>query len=78
MRSATPPTGEMCVLRLLDNKKFTLLSLDQLGFGGDALDSYRRLLQLPYGMVVICGPTGSGKSTTLYASVLQMDRSEKR
>jgi len=71
-------TGEMCVLRLLDNKKFTLLSLDQLGFGGDALDSYRRLLQLPYGMVVICGPTGSGKSTTLYASVLQMDRSEKK
>ena len=70
--------GEMCVWRLLDNKKFTLLSLDQLGFGGDALDSYRRLLQLPYGMVVICGPTGSGKSTTLYASVLQMDRSEKK
>ena len=70
--------GEMCVLRLLDNKEFTLLSLDQLGFGGDALDSYRRLLQLPYGMVVICGPTGSGKSTTLYASVLQMDRSEKK
>ena len=70
--------GEMCVLRLLDNKKSTLLSLDQLGFGGTALDSYRRLLQLPYGMVVICGPTGSGKSTTLYASVLQMDRSEKK
>ena len=58
-------TGEMCVLRLLDNKKFTLLSLDQLGFDGDALDSYRQLMQLPYGMVVICGPTGSGKSTTL-------------
>jgi general secretion pathway protein E len=71
-------TGEMAVLRLLDNKKFTLLSLDQLGFAGDGLDKYRRLLQLPYGMIIICGPTGSGKSTTLYASVLQMDRVENK
>ena len=70
--------GEMTVLRLLDNKKFTLLSLDQLGFGGDALDQYRKLLRLPYGMVIICGPTGAGKSTTLYASILQMDRMENK
>ena len=71
-------TGEMSVLRLLDNKKFTLLGLDQLGFNADAQQKYRRLLQLPYGMIVICGPTGSGKSTTLYASILQMDRAEKK
>jgi general secretion pathway protein E len=70
--------GEMCVLRLLDNKKFTLLGLDQLGFSEDAQTRYRRLLQLPYGMIVICGPTGSGKSTTLYASIFQMDRLEKK
>ena len=70
--------GEMSVLRLLDNKKFTLLGLDQLGFNSEAQQRYRRLLQLPYGMVVICGPTGSGKSTTLYASILQMDRAEKK
>ena len=70
-------TGEMSVLRLLDNKKFTLLGLDQLGFNTEAQQRYRRLLQLPYGMIVICGPTWSGKSTTLYASVLQMDRAEK-
>ena len=70
--------GEMAVLRLLDNKKFTLLTLDQLGFAGGALEQYRKLLQLPYGMVIICGPTGSGKSTTLYASTLQMDRVEKK
>ena len=70
--------GEMSVLRLLDNKKFTLLGLDQLGFNKEAQQQYRRLLQLPYGMVVICGPTGSGKSTTLYASILQMDRLEKK
>jgi len=71
-------TGEMSVLRLLDNKKFTLLGLDQLGFNSEAQQRYRRLLQLPYGMIIICGPTGSGKSTTLYASILQMDRLEKK
>jgi type II secretory ATPase GspE/PulE/Tfp pilus assembly ATPase PilB-like protein len=75
---ANTATGEMAVLRLLDNKKFTLLTLDQLGIAGDALDRYRKLLQLPYGMVIVCGPTGAGKSTTLYASVLQMDRVEKK
>ena len=68
--------GEMAVLRLLDDKKFTLLTLDQLGFRSDTEESFRKLLRLPYGMVIVCGPTGSGKSTTLYASVLQMNRSE--
>ena len=69
-------TGEMAVLRLLD-KGFTLLGLNQLGMGTSVLEQYRRLLRLPYGMIVICGPTGSGKSTTLYASLLQMDRVEQ-
>ncbi|MCI0896714.1 MAG: type II/IV secretion system protein [Chloroflexi bacterium] len=68
--------GEMSVLRLLDDKKFTLLSLDQLGFRPDSEEAFRKLLRLPYGMVIVCGPTGSGKSTTLYASVLQMNRIE--
>jgi general secretion pathway protein E len=75
---ANTATGEMAVLRLLDNKKFTLLTLGQLGIAGDALERYRKLLQLPYGMVIVCGPTGAGKSTTLYASVLQMDRVEMK
>lgn len=70
--------GEMSVLRLLDDKKFTLLSLDQLGFRPESEEAFRRLLRLPYGMVIVCGPTGSGKSTTLYASVLQMNRSENK
>lgn len=65
--------GEMAVLRLLA-KQFNLLGLDQLGMAPHAADPYRRLLQLPYGIVVVCGPTGAGKSTTLYASILQMDR----
>ena len=68
--------GEMAVLRLLDNKKLTLLSLSQLGMSGHVLEETLRLLRLPHGMVVVCGPTGSGKSTSLYASILQMDRSE--
>ena len=70
--------GEMAVLRLLDNKKFTLLTLDQLGFRPESEEAFRKLMRLPYGMVVVCGPTGSGKSTTLYASVLQMNRSENK
>ena len=70
--------GEMAVLRLLDNKKFTLLTLDQLGFRPESEESFRKLMRLPYGMVVVCGPTGSGKSTTLYASVMQMNRSENK
>ncbi len=67
--------GEMAVLRILD-KGFALFGLNQLGMSPQALEQYRRLLRLPYGMIVICGPTGSGKSTTLYASILQMNRVE--
>ena len=77
VRAAVASTvhGEMAVLRLLDNKKLTLLGLDQLGMRS-GLDSYRHMLRLPHGMVVVCGPTGSGKSTTLAASLLTMNRSE--
>lgn len=68
-------TGEMAVLRLLE-KQFSLRGLDQLGMRGDNADQFRNLLRLPYGIIIVCGPTGAGKSTTLYASVLQMDRTE--
>ena len=67
--------GEMAVLRLLDNKKLTLLGLDQLGMQ-EGLETYRRMLRLPHGIIIICGPTGSGKSTTLAASLLTMNRVE--
>ena len=60
--------GEMAVLRLLD-KGFALFGLNQLGMSPQTLEQYRRLLRLPYGMIIICGPTGSGKSTTLYRSL---------
>jgi len=68
--------GEMGVLRLLD-KQFTLLGTDQLGMNPRAVEQYRRLLRIPYGMVIVCGPTGAGKSTTLYASILQLNRTEQ-
>jgi len=68
--------GEMGVLRLLD-KQFTLLGTDQLGMNPQAVEQYRRLLRIPYGMVIVCGPTGAGKSTTLYASILQLNRTEQ-
>lgn len=68
--------GEMAVLRLLD-KQFTIMGLDQLGMRDEILEGYRSLLRLPYGIVIVCGPTGAGKSSTLYASVLQMNRMEQ-
>lgn len=69
-------TGETAALRVLD-KQFTLLGLEQLGLNSGALEQYRRMLRLPYGMLIVCGPTGAGKSTTLYASILQLSRTEQ-
>ena len=69
-------TGEMAVLRLLD-KEFTVMGLDQLGMEADIMSHYRDLLRLPYGVIIVCGPTGAGKSSTLYASILQMNRNEQ-
>ncbi len=64
--------GEKVVLRLLDRGR-TLLSLDQLGLAGDAYRAVRRLLRSPFGMLVVSGPTGSGKTTTLYAAIRELD-----
>ncbi|WP_104721228.1 GspE/PulE family protein [Helicobacter mesocricetorum] len=57
--------GESIVLRVLDKQK-TLLSLESLGFLPIQMEKIRRLFSLPYGLVFITGPTGSGKSTTMY------------
>jgi general secretion pathway protein E len=74
VRVATAPTvyGEMAVLRLLD-KGFAFRTLPELGFLPQPLEVYRTLLKLPFGMIVMSGPTGSGKTTTLYASINQLD-----
>ena len=75
VRVSTLPTiyGEKVVLRLL-TRRVELLDLRNLGFSERQYDDYVRAIALPYGMVLICGPTGSGKSTTLYATLRQLNR----
>ena len=63
--------GEMMVIRVLDQSG-GLLSLEALGMDGQSLQVWRSLLDLPYGMLMVSGPTGSGKTTTLYASVAEL------
>src|SRR5207245_6331713 len=75
IRVATIETiwGEKLVLRLLDRGR-SLITLEQLGFSRGAYDKYQSMLRSPYGMMIISGPTGSGKTTTLYASINQLDQ----
>ncbi|MFH1689687.1 MAG: ATPase, T2SS/T4P/T4SS family [Candidatus Eisenbacteria bacterium] len=75
IRVSTLPTiyGEKVAMRLL-HKSGTIVSLAELGFEEDAQAIFRRALKRPYGMVLISGPTGSGKSTTLYAGMGELDR----
>jgi general secretion pathway protein E len=74
IRVATSNTvyGEMAVLRVLD-KSFALLTLPELGFLPESLETYQQMLKTPFGIILIGGPTGSGKTTTQYASVNQLD-----
>lgn len=73
-RVSTVPTmfGESVVMRLLE-KNFDLLSLESLQFTPPTLQAMRRLLSVPHGILLVTGPTGSGKSTTLYASMQEME-----
>ncbi len=64
--------GEMGVLRLLD-KSMAALALPQIGFLRESQEQYEKMLMMPYGMVLISGPTGAGKTTTLYAAVNSLD-----
>jgi len=70
LRVASLPTihGEKVVLRILD-KSASLMSLEELGFSEDILESYSRSFHKPYGTIMVTGPTGSGKTTTLYATL---------
>src|SRR5664280_1371823 len=78
MRVATLPTvyGEKIVMRLLD-KSNVMLDLADLGFAPKALKRYQRSFTRPYGAILVTGPTGSGKSTTLYAALNILNLSEK-
>ena len=75
VRVATIETiwGEKLVMRLLDRSR-SLITLPQLGFSRSAHAEYHRMLHSPYGMMIVSGPTGSGKTTTLYASVHELDQ----
>jgi type IV pilus assembly protein PilB len=68
--------GEKVVMRILDNEK-GVRTLEDVGIGGHHLETIRRILQEPYGIILISGPTGSGKSTTLYAMLAEVDKLSK-
>jgi len=74
-RTSTFPTyyGEKVVMRILDQEK-GVKSIDELGLRPPVLESLRRAVKKPYGIVLISGPTGSGKSTTLYSLLKEVDR----
>ena len=78
LRVATLPTtfGEKVVLRLLDNADLRT-DLRGLGFSRNMLTSYEKVFRRPYGTVLVTGPTGSGKSTTLYATLGELNATEK-
>jgi len=75
IRVATIETiwGEKLVMRLLDRGR-SLITLEQLGFSRSAYERFQTMLHSPYGMIIVSGPTGSGKTTTLYASIHQLDQ----
>src|SRR5580658_827 len=74
--------GEDAVLRVLDkesmSEKFRSLTLEVVGFDEDDLKKFRRYIKEPYGMVLVTGPTGSGKTTTLYAAVNEIKTDEDK
>jgi general secretion pathway protein E len=75
--------GEDAVLRILDKQSLyestqTQLSLDSLGFEPDDMRTIRRLSHEPYGMLLVTGPTGSGKTTTLYAAIMEINNGQDK
>ncbi|MBX5477016.1 MAG: Flp pilus assembly complex ATPase component TadA [Clostridia bacterium] len=78
MRVATMPTihGEKVEIRILDRER-GLVALDRLGFQDEALAAYRRLIARPHGLILVTGPTGSGKTTTLMASLMELNTPDR-
>ncbi len=74
--------GEDCVIRILDkesmNEEFKNLRLDILGIDGKTIQRFRKAIREPYGMVLVTGPTGSGKTTTLYAGLSEIQSPEDK
>ncbi|MDP8233408.1 MAG: ATPase, T2SS/T4P/T4SS family [Candidatus Saelkia tenebricola] len=78
VRVSTLPTvnGENVVLRILDTSN-VLLGLEKLGFFTDSLNMFKQTIAHPYGMVLTTGPTGSGKTTTLYSALMELNTIDK-
>lgn len=79
LRVSTMPTprGESIVIRILPTKVM-LFSLEKLGFNKDSVNYFRKLITKPHGIIFITGPTGSGKTTTLYACLNEINSSERK
>ncbi len=79
LRVSTIPTmyGESIVMRILD-KETAFISLEELGFRGRLFETYQGLIKKPFGMILMTGPTGSGKTTTLYASLDSINSPDKK
>ena len=79
LRVSTSPTlyGESVVLRILDRKDVAL-DFQALGYGKNAIAQLQRLISVPNGIILVTGPTGSGKTTTLYAALSLLNRSESK
>ncbi len=78
LRLSTVPTGfgERIVLRILD-KQSVILDLESLGFRGENLDTIHALIERPHGIILVTGPTGSGKTTTLYAALSKINTPDR-
>ncbi len=79
LRVSTVPTmfGESVVIRLLD-KESVKFDFGALGFDGEPLQRFKHILDMPHGIVLVTGPTGSGKSTTLYTALSRLNTAEKK
>ncbi len=77
LRVSTVPVrhGERVVMRILE--KGEVFALDRIGMGGEVLDTFRSLIRKPHGILLVSGPTGSGKSTTLYSAVSEINTPDK-
>jgi len=73
LRVSTVPTvyGEKTVMRIQEAEKYLSVKLEDLGFEPDDLEKFRKAIWTPWGMILVTGPTGSGKTTTLYASLME-------
>ncbi|MHC4744081.1 MAG: GspE/PulE family protein, partial [Planctomycetota bacterium] len=78
IRVSVVPTlgGERAMLRLLDKSR-AALALDQVGFSAEVLETFRRLISMPHGIILLTGPTGSGKTTSLYGALNELNCEER-